>query len=97
MKVKKIKPFYIYGVKYPVRVTNLLAPIIGTCDRDKKQIYIESCIESEDLFLKTLLHEVCHGLVYESGLSNVISQEVEELICIAMEKYVDLFDIKIKK
>lgn len=34
---------------------------------------------------KHLIHECCHAALYVSGLSNVMSEELEEAICTAIE------------
>ena len=46
--------------------------------------------------MKILVHEVSHGLLHESNIDQVISGEVEELLCLMNERLVDIFDINLK-
>lgn len=92
---KTLKDFNILGVKYKAEYGETPVPFIGLCDKGEKQIIIEKDID-ERHHMKTIVHEVTHGLLHESGIDCVITPEVEELICLTNERLCELFKVELK-
>lgn len=94
--MKKLKSLKIFGVKYKVTVDTLNGNVVGLCDKATKRLFVEECVADKDEAMKILVHEIHHALLHESNLDQVVSPEVEELLCLMSEKIVDLLDVKIK-
>lgn len=92
---KTLKPFVIYGEKYTASYDELPPELAGLCDKNEKQIVISKNIDDKH-HMKTIVHEVTHGILHESALDTVVSNEVEELICMAVERLVDIFEVKLR-
>jgi hypothetical protein len=93
---KPLKPFLIYGEKYAAKYEELPPELAGLCDKNEKTLLIDKDI-SEKHHMKTIVHEVSHGLLHESAIDTVVSSEVEELICMMNERLVDIFDMRLRK
>jgi len=52
---------------------------MGTCDRKSKEITLSNDLDKQT-FMPTLLHEVVHAFLWESGMSQFLSVESEEMI-----------------
>lgn len=69
----------------------------GYCDWKEKIIGYDSDLKGTDL-IHTILHEIDHAIRYESGLYQVLSNEVLEIIAeTTATQFIRLFDIKFKK
>ncbi len=58
---------------------------LGTCDSEKKEIEIKES-ESNDSKLETLIHELGHATIDESGLGEDMDAQVEHVIVTAFAK-----------
>lgn len=82
------KSIEILGQEYSVSIVNYCdlsdedETVHGLIDFDAKRIYIDSLAIDEK---KSLLHEVIHGILFESGLSNLLESSLEEAIVVALE------------
>ena len=79
-----MKSVMIKGTKYKIKLIKDLTKYqgcYGQCSRvDKKEIELEYSMNSE-LYTKTLIHELMHGLFYETGVTQAIPLELEEVLC----------------
>lgn len=88
-KVKKSVP--VMGQKYSIEYydnikTDDKEDVYGDTDKGKKRIRIDlSNNKSQSLVRSTLLHEVLHAILSQSGLDNLLTDEVEEAIVVAIE------------
>jgi hypothetical protein len=57
----------------------------GFCDPDARKIQIAVEGKSEDLINRVILHEITHAMLFVSGLSELVSNELNEGICVMME------------
>ena len=67
--------------------------LAGDCCPVEKEIRIDP----KSNFNKTIIHETCHALLFESGIHDVTDGKIIELICTNMEKLDDIFIIQFKK
>lgn len=78
------KTVEILGVEYQVRLKWNLnmdgVRLLGLCDRESKEILIDKSIVDAAEKTDTFLHECLHGVLYESGATNLIDNRTEELI-----------------
>lgn len=83
------KKVNIKGISYKV-INKIINPdLYGLCDKDNKAIYINKLnCKSTKKTLETYAHELCHAYIREHNLDMVISDEVEELICLAFEEVI---------
>lgn len=74
----------ILGVDYTVKITKMGKDSYGDCDSDKKVIRLNS---KKDQKAESLIHEVIHAALYESGVVHIIHQTegLEEAIVRAIE------------
>jgi hypothetical protein len=66
----------------------------GLCDPDKREILIENEEMSEDLFNRTLMHEIMHAMTFMGGVSEVLDEKVVESICVLAENFVNMFELR---
>ena len=59
--------------------------LCGDCDALNQVIRVDVNL-SKEARIKSYVHEIMHGIVKTSGLSELISEEVEEALCVAMEQ-----------
>jgi hypothetical protein len=76
----------IKGAKYKVKIKPLDQNTAGLCYRDRKEIHINSEIPKNDFF-KVLSHEIGHAYFTEFKIDHIISDEMEEFICLMLEDY----------
>lgn len=94
--MKKIKPFNVFGEKYKITVDTLTPGIVGLCDKASKRIFIDSNLKDKEFEISVMVHEATHALLHESNIDQVISPEVEEMICMMSEKLVKIFKISLR-
>ena len=81
----------IMGQKYKILYYNTVktddaANVFGDTDKDKKRIRVDlSNCKTAALVKCTLLHECIHAVLAQSGLDNLLTDEVEEAIVRAIE------------
>lgn len=79
----KIKSLNVFGKEVPIVRTKNLAiehNVMGQFHRDKFFIEIDHSLSEND-FMLTLLHELCHSLVQRAGLyQSGLPHEIEEII-----------------
>jgi len=69
----------------------------GTCCDRKKRIRIDALLKNDD-FKRTLLHEIGHSIMYETGLAQGLSEEIQEVITENFSNVIiDLFHIRFKE
>ena len=91
------KSVNIKGQKYKILPFDGKGNHYGMCNVKDKEILIDASFSKEDQ-LKAFLHEVLHAACHECALDQVISAEMEELICENVSNvYYDLFWKKPKK
>lgn len=84
------KFFNIFGVKTPIRTfkeTEDTAHLMGFATKTPLQIYIGDSVP-KDLYDECLLHEALHCVFYRVGLDQVLSKEVNEILCETVSKFV---------
>jgi len=60
--------------------------IFGDTDKNKKLIRIDlKYCKSDSMLTSTLLHEFIHAILGQTGLDNLLTDEVEEAIVVAIE------------
>ena len=94
--MKKLKSLKIHGVKYKVTLGKLTPNILGLCDKANKHLFIEDELNDEELTIKILVHEITHALLHESNIDQVITGEVEELLCLMNERLVEILKVGVK-
>lgn len=74
----------ILGTDYTVKIVKMGKDDYGDCDTDKKVIRLN---RRKDQKAESLVHEVIHGALHESGLTNVLhtTEGLEEAIVRAVE------------
>lgn len=76
----------ICGYDYKVQDAKLDTHINGLCDPDSRTISLSSEI-SGGLRDEVLLHEVVHGIFFETGLCELLNGKLEEALCVALSKH----------
>jgi Zn-dependent peptidase ImmA (M78 family) len=82
------KSVNVLGTKYKVLHKKINPNLLGLCDKDKKLIYINTG-QSKKEAIYTYYHELIHAIFRENNLDAIISDEMEELVCLATEKVLD--------
>jgi hypothetical protein len=59
--------------------------LCGDCDSLNQVIRVDINL-SKDARVKSYVHEIMHGIIRTSGLGELVSKEVEEALCVAMEQ-----------
>jgi hypothetical protein len=57
---------------------------MGECDGPERAIKIKHA-QTPEMLESTLLHEVCHAILYTSGISELLEENQEEAIVVALE------------
>ena len=76
------KVYKVLGEKYRIKITDLSSMnLMGLCDRQKKVIYMDKTLLTDQYdFYTTLLHELGHAVAFESSLfQGGLSHEIEEI------------------
>lgn len=85
------KSFNVFGAKIKVKSfkeTPETAHIMGYAVKQDNTIFISDSI-SPNQVSSTLTHELMHHLIFRIGLDQVLTQEIQEIICEAVSKFVD--------
>lgn len=73
----------VLGAEYTVKIERMSKSTYGDCDTDKKVIRLNN---RKELSAETLLHEVLHAALHESGVGFLLHQEgLEEAVVRAIE------------
>jgi len=101
--MKKTKSFMsniiIFGIKYKIKYVNLLSDnYLGWFKPIEQEILIEHTLKG-DKRMKTLIHEIGHGVFHTTGLNQTsIGYDLQEIIVENIaQAIVQNFDIKPKK
>ncbi len=79
----------VKGTKYKL-IFKKLHDAHGLCNTDKKIIYIDnSKATPENLLRWTLVHELVHAYLNEMHISDIISSDLEEILCETVAELVD--------
>ena len=82
------KHIEILGHRFKVVVCELPSSdthyLHGDCDTSRRYIRINAS-DSPGVQIRTLFHEKLHAILGISGVSNLLSEEVEEAIVVALE------------
>jgi hypothetical protein len=82
--MKKLLPsVLILGIRYKI-IMKELDNLYGEMIRGKNVIHIDYR-QPPELMHSTLFHECIHSALYTSGVSELLTDEQEEAICIALE------------
>lgn len=76
----------ICGYDYHIQEVKLEPHINGLCDPDSRTISLSSEMTRE-LRDEVLLHEVVHGIFFETGLCELLQSKIEEALCVALSKH----------
>ena len=84
--MKKPQRIQVLGEWFKIEHTDLIPEgLCGDCDVDNKVIRIEQSLEGKT-FKETLIHEKFHAMLTLSGLSQFLSDELEEALCRLIER-----------
>ena len=84
--MKKVKSVKILGQTYKVQWTKKVLQdqsgrhLLGYCDPVKRLIVVYESGDKRDMEI-CYYHECVHGILFQSGLAQVISLDLQELIC----------------
>lgn len=79
----------VKGQKYKL-VFKKLHDAHGLCNTEKKVIYIDNSKATPEQMLRgTLVHELTHAYLNEMFISDIISGDLEEIICESIAEMVD--------
>lgn len=65
--------------------------VYGYYEDISRTVYLNETLQPEQL-RTVLLHELMHAILSIGGVSNILSEKVEESICNATEAFIDLFN-----
>jgi hypothetical protein len=75
------KTISILGRLYTISYNPDLTGAYGQCDKVRGEIQINPvACGSKELILKTTWHEIGHAWCWESGMSNFLSSQAEEMV-----------------
>lgn len=78
------KSFNVFGNKVPIRffkeTSPELAEICGYCQKEPLAIFINENLSAKNKS-QTYIHELGHAIIFSAGLDQVLSAEVQEIIC----------------
>ena len=80
--MNKLTSLTFQGVKYKVKFKETHESEDGHCDKVNKIITVDP---NGDIF-DTLVHEATHAMCKESFITGVLSEDMEEMICLMNEK-----------
>lgn len=84
--MKKPQRVNILGTRFKIEHVDLTSEgLCGDCDVDHKIIRIEQSLEGK-AFKETLTHEKFHAMLTLSGLSQFLTDELEEALCRLVER-----------
>ena len=84
--MKKPQRVNILGTRFKVEHADLIPEgLFGDCDVDNKIIRIEQTLEGKS-FKETLTHEKFHAMLRLSGISELLTEELEEALCRLVER-----------
>lgn len=84
--MKRNKSVKILGQEYKVKWTKkplqdqFGKPLLGYCDPVKRLIVVHESGDKRDTEI-CYYHECVHGILFVSGLAQIISPDVQEIIC----------------
>ena len=83
MKKNKIpRTVSILGRKYKIKQGRGLSyngqPCLGLCDNTEKIIYLEKD-QDDEMKKETLLHELCHSMLFITGIDQKLSESENEM------------------
>lgn len=86
MSTKKPKSVAILGADFEIRYVKSVdkGDSFGECDGPLRIIKIKDS-QPDHIVDSTILHEIIHGILYMSGNSEHLSEELEESIVLALE------------
>jgi Zn-dependent peptidase ImmA (M78 family) len=91
MRVRKVKILgAVYKVQYKSRdqiAKDVGFPAYGYCENGKKLIVIDKSLGDKDR-IQTLKHEMGHAVMHRVGLDQVLSAEIQEIVC---ESFANVF------
>jgi len=67
--------------------------VMGSCDSVKKIITLATELNPKDR-MHTFLHELCHAVLLETGVSPVLNAKIEEIIIDNLSKTISEFILK---
>ena len=80
------KSINVFGTVYKIKRTKNFEHM-GLCHRDTKLIEIDAALKGSEL-KQTYLHEVFHALMDELGITEIVDDQLEEIICESFSKMV---------
>lgn len=102
--MKLPKTLNILGIKYTVieEYINLQNQeyVLGLCIPYQNNIYINSNLIEEIGHRpeQTLIHEIIHAVLHRNGITQKLSEPIEEVICESIANcIVDNFELKVKR
>lgn len=92
-------PKWVPVLNYPYHIKYFETPqdLDGACCPKSRLIYLDKRIKDQ-LLDETLLHEIIHAWQFESGISEVTSEEILEVSCAQLSKFLlSIFSIEFKE
>jgi hypothetical protein len=77
----------IYGAKVKYKFVKLLPETMGEFHYDNNTIYIDHRIKGIQL-VSTILHEEIHAILHRVGAHQVLSPDIEEIICESISTWI---------
>lgn len=78
------KNLMVFGNKVPIRyfkeTSPELAEICGYCQKEPLAIFINENLSAKNE-ASTIAHEMGHAIIFSAGLDQVLSAEIQEIIC----------------
>jgi Zn-dependent peptidase ImmA (M78 family) len=88
----KGRPYKILFIKGLIEKQHAM----GICCETKKEIHLDSKLKDEDL-KATLLHEIGHAIMFETGLTQCLSHDIQEIVTENFSNVIiDLFHIRFR-
>lgn len=88
MKKPAIEYICVLNQVYSISLDELDEETAGVCDTDLKTITIANDL-SEDQMKHTMMHELLHAYMHESGVTQVINEDAEELIAQSLSGFLN--------
>ena len=79
-RVNRPKVINVYGKTFKIVYRNLDSGLYGECIPSKDLIEIDESLKGRD-FMQTLVHEYFHALIDRISLNQILSEDLEEVIC----------------
>ncbi len=67
---------------------------LGMTKADERKIFVTRSGVSDDLFNRTLMHELMHAHLFMSGLNELFDEKECEAICVMVENFVKVLQLQ---